>query len=140
MKDLTKVFIDLSKLSEEQIKKIENIIKYEIEEIEHYPLLIYLCDVWNQRTYNPTRRTEISYPEFIKLFEGGEDNNGWIKIESEADLPKEIISCWFKRNNCEEIDAGLFIPRDMGDNSVVDNVLENCTHYQPIIKPEPPKF
>lgn len=74
MEAITKenIFLDLSKLSEEQIKKIKDIIKYEIEEIEHYPLLIYLCDVWNQCKKNLNGRTELFYPEFIKLFEGGE--------------------------------------------------------------------
>ena len=94
MKDLTKHFVDLSKCSEEQIKKIENIIKYKIDEIEHYPLLIYLCDVWNQCKKNLNDRTELTYPEFIKLFEEPKTVTESLK-EYFKNTPKEqVIKDW----------------------------------------------
>jgi hypothetical protein len=70
-----------------------------------------------------------------KSLEGIENNRGWIRIESEEDLPK---------------DSGFFFVRDnQGDISIVahrsDNFnaaacFLNFTHYQPIEKPKPPIY
>ena len=65
------------------------------------------------------------------------DNNGWIKIESEKDLPKEDISCWWMDKKDGMI-LGKFLIEN--NNSDIDFILENATHYQPLIIPEPPKF
>lgn len=71
-----------------------------------------------------------------KLFEGGKDNNGWIKIESEADLPKQNGD-YFVFTKEKEVRVEMF-----GVHSKLDNQYykEEVTHYQPIVKPEPPKF
>lgn len=66
-----------------------------------------------------------------KSLQGIEDNNGWIKIESEADLPKEEFnSVWIKHND--------------GDVLIIQcsnkYLLKNTTHYQPLIKPKPPIY
>ena len=71
---------------------------------------------------------------------GIEHNNGWIRIESEEDLPKEsglyfildeddnIIHSEF------EINFGQFFTKDF----TYDHY--ELTHYQPIVKPEKPIY
>lgn len=103
MKDLTKCFIDLSKLSEEQIKSLPQILEKAGEtlgdqtDIEGDDLSYWTnfhkpdyATYWTCGTSTSTpEKTELTYPEFIKLFEGGEgekkccDNPDiqWNKIE-----------------------------------------------------------
>ena len=84
-------------------------------------------------------RTEITYPEFIKLFEGGEskevlqvENNGWIKIESEKDLPKKGTDCHvFFKTGVQTIFNNI-------DDLEILTLLNRCSHYMPIIKPLQP--
>jgi len=59
-----------------------------------------------------------------------ENNNGWIRIESENDLPKEANEYWVKHNDGDILT--LFATNAF--------LLKNCTHYQPIIKPQPPIY
>ena len=64
-----------------------------------------------------------------------EDNNGWIKIESEEDLPKDG-HYWVITKEGILTDS----PKDKDlfqDNSYW---LSNFTHYQPIVKPKPPIY
>lgn len=66
-------------------------------------------------------------------------NNGWIKIESESDFPKETITCWFMSQGESFLghynsDFNIFV-----FSSVLFNVNE-VTHYQPIQKPKPPIY
>ncbi len=56
----------------------------------------------------------------------------WIKIESEEDLPKDRVLCWFNDKKDGVIDGGVASYNRQF-------ILENATHYMPIIKPEPPK-
>lgn len=72
-----------------------------------------------------------------KSLQGIENNNGWIKIESEADLPTKEVDCHIIYNN------------NLMTFAVWDNVLkgfyigivkQNPTHYQPIKLPEPPIY
>lgn len=57
----------------------------------------------------------------------------WIKIESESDLPKEKGDYWIANEN------GVF--DFIASREQIKAKFENntCTHYMPIIKPEPPK-
>lgn len=76
-----------------------------------------------------------------KSLQGIENNNGWIKIESEEDLPKEELDCHFvfKKNDIKYQTFGVW-----------DNKLKSfwsgalrinyVTHYQPIIKPKLPIY
>lgn len=86
MKDLTKYFIDLSKCSEEQRKSLPQILEKAGEEIystekqwlengEFDEPHLYLCDTRIWITSYVPNLTELTYPEFIKLFEGGEGEN-----------------------------------------------------------------
>jgi len=68
-----------------------------------------------------------------------QDNNGWIKIESESDLPKDDCICYFVLKSNKAMLTGYF------RNGCFDYALryydENeVTHYQPIQKPEPPIY
>lgn len=62
--------------------------------------------------------------------QGIETNNGWIKIESEADLPKEMG------------DYLVIMPDgDIRATFITSKPQKvGFTHYQPIIKPNPPIY
>ena len=142
------IYLDLSKLSEEEIKEIYKKIKNSDQNIHTqtkrdlingivthcYWFLFFDGNAWNQNETSLSGRTELTYPEFIKLFEGGE-SDGWIKIESEKDLPKEEDEFWVFENN--EVTK---TKRKIGIDNNDYWWLNNITHYQPIIKPLPPKF
>lgn len=63
-----------------------------------------------------------------------EDNNGWIKIESEEDLPKIEMQDCFIMDKTLGVIVGRFT---LSEKNIW---LENATHYQPIEKPKPPIF
>lgn len=65
-----------------------------------------------------------------KSLEGIENNNGWIKIESEEDLPNYDV--WLYSS------TGTHISRFFTQDGFPINRL--CTHYQTIEKPEPPIY
>ena len=77
MKDLTKIYIDLSKLSEEQVRILTQMTDGYVSEISEFPLLFWDEKEWNQTKkgdiFNIKGKTELTYSEFIKLFEGGEE-------------------------------------------------------------------
>lgn len=66
-------------------------------------------------------------------------NNGWIKIESEDDLPKHKGNYFVYTHN-KEIET---VYAD-GDISSMEHTskswIRNFTHYQPIEKPKPPIY
>ena len=67
---------------------------------------------------------------------GIEDNNGWTKIESEEDLPKEGHIYWTLRK-------GFTYPMYVivGDEGINQKYwLDNYSHYQPIQKPNAPIY
>lgn len=67
---------------------------------------------------------------------GIENNNGWIRIESESDLPKQNGRYWIMSKS-SIINQDVFDSTDMILKSLWKS---NYTHYQPIIKPEPPIY
>ena len=69
-----------------------------------------------------------------KSLQGIENNNGWIKIESENDLPKSEVEYFVKRKNV----AGIFIRQFVLSHT--KSWLKCYTHYQQIIKPQPPIY
>lgn len=73
-----------------------------------------------------------------KSLQGIENNNGWIKIESEDDLPKEG-HYWVFTKKGEIIDSPKYSDYEFMFN---DNKywLENFTHYKPIQRPEKPIY
>lgn len=71
-----------------------------------------------------------------KSLQGIEDNNGWIKIESENDLPKKRGSFWTFVEGKEVV---------MNTFNTFDNMeftFDNgkITHYQQLIKPNEPLY
>ena len=68
-----------------------------------------------------------------KSLQGIEDNNGWIKVESEADLPKESYNYWVFQN-----DGLIQSMKEYELNKKYYNI--EATHYQPIQKPKPPIY
>jgi hypothetical protein len=74
-----------------------------------------------------------------KSLHGIETNNGWIKIESEADLPKEKGDYWcIDRFVNVNPYATFFDPESF--ISLNERWMHRYTHYQPIIKPQPPIY
>lgn len=75
-----------------------------------------------------------------KSLQGIENNNGWINIESEDDLPKE--SGVYEACINEEYIGRIRFSREFNEWSCIydsDN-LRFPSHYQPIIKPQPPIY
>lgn len=69
-----------------------------------------------------------------KSLTGIETNNGWIKIESEADLPKEEGLYFTMRRDKTKIEITHFF------FDYAKEFKRLATHYQPIVKPEPPIY
>lgn len=84
------IFLDLSKLSEEQIKALFSILQKYDQKIYHETLdslfTDFTSDIFNPylefqngigwvetaNAFENTEKQEVTYPEFVKLFEGGE--------------------------------------------------------------------
>jgi len=81
------------------------------------------------------------YPEIIrpKSLQGIENNNGWIKIESEDDLPKVSGDYFFISKLTNRIVTSYFM-----DGSKVaynkTNIVKQYSHYKTIEKPKPPIY
>ena len=69
---------------------------------------------------------------------GIEDNNGWIKIESEDDLPNK--DGLFYLTGFGEVGLGRFCELKKKFKTFNGNVYDGITHYQPIIKPDLPLY
>jgi hypothetical protein len=103
----------------------------------HYKYNTSLVGDFNGKGYNPMQKIK-DYeanptPYFVrpKSLEGIEKNNGWIKIESESDLPNKTNDYWIVNK------LGVSIRNyDMQE----DNDWNDVTHYQPITKPQPPIY
>ena len=74
----------------------------------------------------------------IPILQGIENNNGWIKIESEKDLPN-VSGLYFGKDYEFGTDMMYF---DFETKKWEDSngYLQNVTHYQPIEKPKPPIY
>jgi hypothetical protein len=84
-----------------------------------------------------------------KSLQGIENNRGWIKIESESDLPtcdgEYFVNAKGINNNKQFfIRSWLNAKKDFNDNWVFTEYpkewLELYSHYQPITKPKPPIY
>ena len=72
-----------------------------------------------------------------KSLNGIENNNGWVKIEGEDDLPKEYLPCFIINKHgmySSYFKHGFFY--HTGQLSTITSV----THYQPITQPKPPIY
>lgn len=70
-----------------------------------------------------------------------ENNNGWIKIENEDDLPKENGAFWILDKELG-MKAGEWkqAPNEIEHKKACEFWIKRATHYQPIIKPKPPIY
>ncbi len=75
-----------------------------------------------------------------KSLQGIESNNGWIRIESEEDLPKESGDYWvYETNGAIGIRFYMSVPQKWGNHEMeVKN--PQVSHWQPIVKPEKPIY
>ena len=137
------IFLDLSKCTEEEQIKVIALLPeptrsndYNIDDGHIYLMYDENDEDWwvasNFPKWHLEKRAELTYPEFIKLFEGGE-SDGWIKIKNEKDLPKEDILYWVVKN-------GEVVDMENWELTLNFHNKRGLTHYQPIQKPEPPKF
>lgn len=69
-----------------------------------------------------------------KSLQGIEDNNGWIKIESEDDLPKEEGLYFTMRRDKTKVEITHFF------HELSKEFKKVATHYKPIVKPKPPIY
>lgn len=80
----------------------------------------------------------------MKTKEVSIDNNGWIKIESEKDLPNGYCDLYLSKLSTSAVDSEDYIFYLMKDfNKSVGLKLKRAleyTHYQPINKPQPPLY
>ena len=126
------VFIDLSKCSEEERKRVEKITGIIIYRDHFYIHFHSVEKKWLAFTCfkNQERKKEIQYPDFIKVFEGGEgENNGWIKIGEDGKI--------YYDGEIWGVDKAGYVHYFSIDDFIEIGYL---THYQPLQKPEPPKF
>jgi len=72
---------------------------------------------------------------------GIDNNNGWIKIESEDDLPKEDCHCWIMDKE-KGLQCGQWrqAPNELLHKQAYFYWMKKTTHYQIIIKPQPPIY
>lgn len=68
---------------------------------------------------------------------GIDDNNGWIMITIESELPNDLEHVWLID---EEFGTDIGFYSKQRNKWYCDTVEQFPTHYQPIQKPEPPKF
>lgn len=72
-----------------------------------------------------------------KTLQGIESNNGWTRIESVDDIPKEITECYIFDDDGDISYFTFGFDSQKDYDEVVNGVI---THYQPIIKPEAPIY
>ena len=143
------IYLDLSKLSEDKRKEVRRLLfkkpHYEklffLPDYEDKPFLICLYGKWDLEVNKRMEYTELTYSQFLDMMGESEEvlqveNNGWIKIESEADLPKEVDQYWFASHN-NKIEIRFYNPNWINDRV---QFRHRYTHYQPIVKPLAPKF
>ena len=109
--DLTKYFIDLSKCSEEQQKHIFSLLpkkQYKNQyKISEYHFILHWIGVWDVVNDDYYNKTELLYPDFIKLLERGEEER---KVSFSMD---EMVAfgkkCFYKGfDKCETDDANCY--------------------------------
>lgn len=77
-------------------------------------------------------------PTMPKSLKGIKNNNGWIKIDSEADLPKE--TGWYDFQVFPQEEYKLNTTFWHKGATKIGWFVETYTHYQPIEKPKSPLY
>jgi len=96
------------------------------------------------KNYNPFKTGADSHIQNVGIrplsIKGIEKNRGWIKIESEKDLPKNWEQIHFVIKGFEENQNSGYYYDGLFWNLNEAYTKEIVTHYQPIIKPQPPIY
>ena len=89
-------------------------------------------------TFGQLKNLDLEYKNDVffrpKSLQGIENNNGWIRIESEADLPKEEGLYFTMRRDKTKVEITHFF------YELSKEFKKVATHYQPIEKPKPPIY
>lgn len=76
-----------------------------------------------------------------KSLQGIENNNGWIRIETEDDLPKDLTKCHFIIRGYENNHyMGHYYDGLFWNSHNEAYSWQVVSHYQPIEKPKPPIY
>ena len=155
--DKSKIYLNLSKCTEEEIKETYKKIKDSDQNIHTqterdlingivthcYWFLFFDGNAWNQNETPLSGRTELTYPEFIKLFEGGEtsaENSEVERIRRSAIENLVLMEIDKKMEHLKEIEVariegvltGLKICKEMWAQGTIshENIQEEIYHYQ----------
>lgn len=141
--NIEKYFIDLSKCSEEQRKHIFSLLPDRKKTVQYWfdkhNILLYFDDEdglwWVNGDIAPADKTEITYPEFIKLFEGGEETEvliveNCISIEELTKLCNDYNRNTLKITNLER---DLEYKRSWSKESIaIKAIYKEVSHAQAI--------
>ena len=104
------------------------------------------CNGWiNQNVTTRALFDSLEFDEKINSMrplelKGIENNNDWIKIESKDDLPNNWQQLHFVIKGFEENENSGYYYDGLFWNLNEAYVKEIVTHYQPILKPQPPIY
>lgn len=98
--------------------------------------IIYLPSSFDKKLFDFEQNECICRPKSLK---GIENNNCWIKVESETDLPKEHIDV-ILYDEVNGVTICYWCNLQMCFKDKFGNEYKFATHYQPILKPKPPLF
>lgn len=118
------------------------LIEYSVNGIDD--ILNYYKIKKSQIDYNTDDSGEIVSWRPIEL-KGIENNHGWIKIESEDDLPKTECNVFFiMKSDPKYMIVGFFYTGQFGDQFFTDGPscfkFHKVSHYQKINYPQPPIY
>lgn len=117
-------------------------LKQHLDENGWFPDEVLGEEIWvlsecERRVEHKTFVTDVFWR--ISGLEGVETNNGWTRIESEADLPTDgtlkYHSAWFKDGKLTNYEI-----RPLHELYRQFNVFDSINVYQPIVKPQPPIY
>ena len=159
-KDKTKIYLDLYKLSEEEIKSVAKILINNNERCYQglinclsngdYNKTFYLLsffkrsnlwDFGHRGLESTVGKTKVTFGQFKEIMEGETSKkvlqveNDWIKIESEKDLPKEEGEYLVYKKFNDTMEVSYFDLIQWGYYSKADEAPTHWTYL-----PEPPKF
>lgn len=90
---------------------------------------------WDSKYFDIVEIKKFEYSIRPKSLAVIENNNGWIKIESEADLPNDSYMYWVV---CRDGDIKLLNDFEYYKKYIIPEFT--VTHYQPITKPLKPIY
>lgn len=155
--DKSKIYLDLSKCIGEELKNIYTILgdtlKFESPSIVfNFPIMHYHEGMWIRTNFFQDKakednfladKTELTYPEFIKLFEGGEtsaENSEVERIRRSAIENLVLMEIDKKMEHLKEIEVartegiltGLKICKEMWAQGTIshENIQEEIYYYQ----------